>query len=180
MIEADPAGSGLGETTSMSGQGGRLGTFRDRLREPRTLPWRAPRHEVVLLVLIAVAALAPVYRGTDGPRTCLAEAVLHGKLSNDACLTSSGDRASYGGHLYSDKAPGVGFLIAPAVAVLDPAAPGASPFRMWVVRLLSIGAAFLVIGFLIGRLTEGLAPGYGGVAIVALTLGTRFPFSSSA
>jgi uncharacterized repeat protein (TIGR01451 family) len=140
-------------------------------------PWRKPSHELLLLALVAVATLSPVYHGTDAPRVCLSEAVLHGRLSNDACLATSVDRSSYGGHLYSDKAPGVSLLEVPLVAVLQPGSPATMPdfdLRLWGVRVLSVGAAFLVCAFLVGRIGEGLAPGYGGLALATFALGTLF------
>lgn len=136
----------------------------------RPLPWRAPRHELLLLVLVAVATLSPVYRGSDPPRVCLSQAVLHGRLWNDSCLASSVDRSSYGGHLYSDKAPGVSLIEVPLVGALDPGPSGG--MRMWGVRVLSVGIAFLACAFLVGRIGESLAPGFGGTVMVAFALGT--------
>src|SRR5439155_26286486 len=46
------------------------------------------------------------------------------------------------------------------------------PFRIWGVRLFSSGIAFLVCVLLVGRIGEGLAPGYGGPTLVAFGLGT--------
>ncbi len=141
----------------------------------RAFPWGAPRRELLLLALIAVATLTPVYPGTDAPRVCLSQALLHGRLSNDSCLAASGDRSSYGGHLYSDKAPGVSVLEAPLVGLLHPdqrAAPHGLDARLWGVRVLSVGLAFLVCAFLVGRVGEGLAPGFGGIAMVSFALGT--------
>jgi hypothetical protein len=140
-------------------------------------PWRRPRHELLLLALVAVAALTPVYRfgEQDRSRLCLTEAIAHGHVSNDACLASALDRASYGGHLYSDKAPGMSILQLPAAKALrlGPHERWAQePFRIWGVRLFSSGIAFLLCVFLVGRIGEGLAPGYGAPALVAFGLGT--------
>ena len=44
--------------------------------------------------------------------------------------------------------------------------------QLWVVRVLAGGLAFLVGVFLVGRIAEGLAPGYGAPALVAFGLGT--------
>ncbi len=141
----------------------------------RTFPWRAPRHELLLLALVALATLTPVYRGSDAPRVCLSQAILHGRLSNDGCLSVSVDRSSYGGHLYSDKAPGVSFVEVPLVGLLQPGSPATMPsfnLRLWGVRVLSVGLAFLACAFLVGRIGEGLAPGFGGITLVAFSLGT--------
>ena len=85
-----------------------------------SVPWRRPRHEVVLLVLVAVTALSPVsyYSPQDQSRFCLSQAIVHGHLYNDRCLASSFDRSSYGGHLYSDKAPGLSLLELPATEIV--------------------------------------------------------------
>ncbi len=98
-------------------------------------------------------------------------------LSN--CLADSVDRAAYGGHLYSDKAPGLAALALPAVELVHLAGPPqwsrldeGNEIRLWVVRLLTTGLAFLACGFLVGRVSEGLAPGWGGATLVTFTAGT--------
>jgi Domain of unknown function DUF11 len=153
-------------------------------RQRPAVPWRRPRHELILLVLVAVAALSPVsnYSPQDQSRVCLSQAIVHGRLYNDRCLASSFDRSSYGGHLYSDKGPGLSLLELPATAIV--AFPPAQhvpvlSLRTWLIRVTSSGIAFLVLAFLIGRLAEGLAPGYGGLALVSFALGTLVaPFAA--
>jgi hypothetical protein len=141
------------------------------------LPWGRPRHELLLLALVAVAALSPVHapNSQDQSRLCLTRALVHGHLSNDGCLATSGDRAVYKGHLYSDKAPGMSALelpVAEAVRVPAPSAwPSNSP-QLWAIRLFSSGIAFLVCAFLVGRVSEGIAPGLGGISLVTFALGT--------
>jgi len=44
--------------------------------------------------------------------------------------------------------------------------------RLWIVRLATTGLAFLVLAFLVGRISEGIIPGLGGAALVAFALGT--------
>ena len=144
---------------------------------PTELPWRRPRNELALLALVAVAALSPVDVGgtQDQTRVCLAKALAAGRLHNDRCLSISRDHASYKGHLYTDKAPGLSVLELPSVEAVrlgDPSTwPGEST-RLWVVRVLSVGLAFLACAFVVGRISEGLAPGWGGAALVAFALGT--------
>lgn len=46
--------------------------------------------------------------------------------------------------------------------------------RLWVVHLFASGIPFLLTVFLVGRISEGIAPGYGAPAMVALGLGTLF------
>jgi hypothetical protein len=130
-----------------------------------------------LLALVAVAALSPMAPVSyqDGSRICLSEALLHGRLSDDACFAATSDRASYGGHLYSDKAPGLSVLETPAVAMLQPGSPrgwSQDDLRLWGVRVLSVGLALLLCAFMVGRVSEGLAPGFGGIALVSFALGT--------
>jgi hypothetical protein len=140
-------------------------------------PLRRPRHEVALLALVAVVALLPVYivDAQDTSRLCLTQALVHGRLSNDACLASSVDRARFGGHLYSDKAPGMSLLELPsaeAVRLHPMQHVKGRGVRLWAVRLLSSGLAFLLGALLVGRVAETLAPGWGGAALVAFALGT--------
>ncbi|HEY2218627.1 MAG TPA: hypothetical protein VGH35_04765 [Gaiellaceae bacterium] len=140
------------------------------------MPWRRPRHELLLLVLVGIAALLPLYgiSAQDQSRLCLTHALLHGRLSSDECLASSVDKARYGDHLYSDKAPGLSALEVPAAAAVRLPAidhDGGRSTRVWAVRVLSSGLAFLLGALLVGRVAEGLAPGYGGRALVAYSLG---------
>ena len=48
------------------------------------------------------------------------------------------------------------------------------------VRVLVSGVAFGICAFMIGRLSEGIAPGFGGVSLVAFALGTLVaPFAAA-
>ncbi len=149
-----------------------------RLPAPAPFPWRRPRHELLLLVLAAVATLTVVHPSgaQDISRMCLTRAVIHGKLSADGCLDPSGDRAAFGGHLYSDKAPGLSFLAVPAAAAVRLPAPAgwhhSGDLRLWAVRLATGGIALLLSAFLVGRAAEGLAPGWGGATLVTFAAGT--------
>jgi hypothetical protein len=148
------------------------------------LPWSRPRREVLLLLLVGVAALSPVsvYTPQDQSRLCLSQAILHWRLYNDPCLSTSFDRSSYGGHLYSDKGPGLPLLELPVAEIVSlPAAQHVTTlsWKMWVIRVCSSGLALLVLSFLTGRVAEGLAPGYGGLGLVTFSLGTLVaPFAS--
>lgn len=112
----------------------------------------------------------------DVSRLCLTRALVHGRLSNDACLRGNFDRAEYGGHLYSDKAPGLSLLSVPAAeAVRLPPPPRwekTGDLRVWTVRLLSGGIASLLVVLLVGRVAEGLAPGKGALTLVTCGAGT--------
>jgi hypothetical protein len=150
------------------------------------IPWQRPRAEVLLLVLIAAVALSPVYvySEQDNSRICLSRALVAGRVSDDACFAYTIDQSVYNGHLYSNKAPGMSVIeIAPAEAVRlsSPAVwtPDAD-LRLWVVHLFASGIPFLLSVFLVGRISEGVAPGYGAPAMVAFGLGTLVaPLASS-
>lgn len=171
-----PVGGGNDEAVGGRALTGR-GAGRVPRRRPTVVPWARPRRELLLLALVAIAALSPlsVPNPQDTSRICLAEAMLRGHLSNDACLSGTVDYAEYGGHLYSDKAPGLSLIELPAVALLRPGpAPGWPnlDYRLWGVRVLSVGITLLACVFLVGRVAEGLAPGFGGVSLVVFALGT--------
>jgi len=143
----------------------------------RHLPWARPRHELLLLALAAVVALSPFYgpNAQDVSRLCLASALQHGHLSNDDCLSDELDKAFYGGHYYSDKAPGLSVLELPVANVvhLPPVQHIWKPDRgLWAIRVLSSGIAFLLCMFLVGRVCEGIAAATGGAAAVSFGLGT--------
>ncbi len=107
---------------------------------------------------------------------CLTRAIVHGRLSADSCLAGSRDQASFGGHLYSDKAPGVSLLAVPAAELVRLPAPdrwsASGDLRLWAVRLATGGIALLGCALLVGRVGEGLAPGWGGAALVTFAAGT--------
>ena len=146
------------------------------------MPWGRPRRELLLLALVAVAALSSInFVAPNGPHTCLADALVHGRLTADSCLEGAFDKARYNGHLYSDKAPGLGIIQAPAVAILQPEhhSGRSADVRSWIVNILSVGIALLACAWLLGRVAEGLSPGYGGMALVLFALGTLvFPLAA--
>ncbi len=142
-------------------------------------PWGRPRREVLLLVLVAAASLSPVYAvdAQDVSRLCLTQALVHFRVSNDYCLSNiyARDKSVYHGHLYSDKAPGMSVLELPAAEAVRLPSPYHWPYeslRLWAVRVLASGLALIVGAFLVGRISEGIAPGYGGAALVTFALGT--------
>jgi hypothetical protein len=127
------------------------------------------------VALATLTVVVPV-GGQDTSRLCLTRALLAGRLSADGCLAGSVDRASHHGHLYSDKAPGMSVLAVPAAAAVRLPAPSRwrrdGDLRVWAVRLLTGGAAFLLVVFLVGRVAEGLAPGAGARTLVVCGAGT--------
>jgi hypothetical protein len=132
-----------------------------------------------LIALVAFATLTPLYpiNAQDVARVCLTRSIVHGHLYNDECLGTgfAVDRSQYKGHYYSDKAPGMSVLELPGVELAG--VPNVTEWplyfrKLWVARVLAGGLVFVLGLFLIGRLSEGLASGYGGAAIVAYGLGT--------
>jgi hypothetical protein len=158
-------------------------------RLPPPFPWRAPRFELLLLVLVALVALSPIYPLNDGQdvsRVCLTLSLAdHLRLNSDACLGNSDaeDRSFYKGHYYSDKAPGLSLLELPAAAAVSLPEPQNTPnvsLRLWLVRLSASGLAFLLSVFLVGRVSEGIAPGYGAASALTFALGTLVaPFAAA-
>jgi hypothetical protein len=150
----------------------------ESLRPPVALPWRRPRAELLILVLIGAVTLSPVvgYTEQDNSRICLSRALVAGRVSDDTCFAYTVDQSRYGGHLYSSRAPGMSVLeIVPAevVGLTDPTKWTHDPdLRLWAVHLVVSGLPFLLCLFLVGRISEGLAPGYGGASMVTLGLGT--------
>lgn len=142
------------------------------------LPWRAPRYELLLLALVGLAALSPVNATSvqDVSHICLTRSLFHGHLNVDGCRDEIVDSTSFGGHVYTKDAPGLSALEIPSVEAVrlpaDSKWAADGDLKLWAVRLLSSGIGFLACAFLVGRVSEGLAPGFGGAALVAFALGT--------
>lgn len=133
---------------------------------------------MLLLALVAVTALSPLYGvSQDNSRLCLTRAVVHGRLYDDGCFGL--DRATYKGHEYSDKAPGLSFIELPVAEALGLPEHLRADRQLWIVRLFGVGIFFVAGAFLIGRIGEGLAPGFGGITLVSFALGTLMaPFAA--
>ena len=106
---------------------------------PAQIEWRRPRHETVLLVLVALGALLVVHPpgAQDTSRICVTRSIVHGSLSATSCLAGNGDRAEFGGRFYTDKAPGVSFLAIPAAQIVRLGPPPwhhDGDLRLWAVR----------------------------------------------
>jgi hypothetical protein len=145
---------------------------------PTSLPGGKPKRELLLLALVAAAALSPVYvvSTQDLSHFCLTRAIAAGELKIDECAGYTVDRSVYDGHFYSNKAPGMSLFAVPAAEAVR--LPTGSKWnfesdpRLWGVRVLTSGVAFLLCVFMVGRITEGVAPGTGAPALVAFGLGT--------
>lgn len=160
---------------------GRASTIKPRLRgfaRGPTAPWQRPRHECLLLVLVALATLTPIYVALtqDVSRLCLTRSVLVGRLTIEPCAGDVFDRARFDGMTYSDKAPGMSLLAIPSVLLTALPAPrhwkAGRDFRVWLIRLLTSGVAFILLALAVGRVSEGLAPGRGSLVLVTFGLAT--------
>src|SRR5262249_55406738 len=144
----------------------------------RALPWRRPRHELLVLALVAVVVWSVVQpvNVQDESRTCQIRAFVHARLTIGDCIGQTLDRSRYHGRLYSTKAPGMALLEIPAFEIARPLLPtawhGDGDLRVWSERLMGSGLCFLLCAFLVGRVAEGLAPGFGAASLVTLSLGT--------
>jgi hypothetical protein len=130
--------------------------------------------------------LTPDHIGSsqDWTRVCLSRAIVHGRLTVDNCIGTTVDRSRYHGHLYSNKAPGLSLLAIPAGEAVQLRAPdtwsGVHDVRLWAVRVLTSGLLFLIAAFVVGRMSEGLAPGSGALVLTTLALGTLLaPFAAT-
>jgi len=125
-----------------------------------------------------------VVSAQDVSHFCLTRAIAAGELKIDECGGDVLDRSSYNGHSYSNKAPGMSLLAVPSAEAIRlrnaPSWNNVADPRLWGVRVLTSGIAFLLCVFLVGRVAEGIAPGTGGATLVAFGLGTlSFAFAAS-
>jgi hypothetical protein len=122
--------------------------------------------------------LVRLWRELAGHLAARAGAVdlLDGSLRIDRYASQTGDKALYGGHVYSDKAPGISFLAVPTVGVMRLSRGARRPVALgrllWIARLLTGGIAYLVAIVLLRFGAEQLRPRAGDRVGVAFGLGT--------
>jgi hypothetical protein len=144
----------------------------------------------LLVVLVALTALAFAYGPgwPDVSRLGLTQSVaLHSTLRIDRYAAQTRDRSRYGGHWYSDKAPGISFLALPAfeaMRALQVIDRNDEEHGIWhnhglliAARLLTGGLAFVFSVLLVSGAAEQLRPGTAtysgatfGLATMALPL----------
>jgi hypothetical protein len=133
---------------------------------------------LLLLALVAIAALSSIHvvSTQDVTRLCLSRAIVHDHLTIQPCAGNTIDQASFGGRRFTDKAPGFSILAIPATLVTGLRDPSRwrneRDWRLWGVRLLVSGVAFVLLAFTVGRVAEGIARGCGGATLVTFALGT--------
>ena len=157
---------------------------------PAQLSLRRFQHEWLVLALVAVAALGFMHAANtqDKTRLALTQALVeHGEIHIER-YGEPVDRAVYGGHIYTDKAPGLSLLAVPAVVGLrgvehlagerTPLLWDSAP-RLWALRVVLLGPFLLVLVWLVGRMSEAVAVGTGAATALATGLGTMLgPLSS--
>jgi hypothetical protein len=147
---------------------------------PNALPLRGYRYELLVLALVALASLAVVNLTSPQDRTryeLTRHIVLYHTLTIEPGFF---DRAQYGGHTYSDKAPGMSFLAVPAYEVERLVGVARAPgdwdsegdLSLWGMRIATSGLLFLLATFLVGRTAEALVPRTGAVTAVVFGAAT--------
>jgi hypothetical protein len=162
----------------------------DRAQEIGSRSWSDRRIALGLFVLLFVT-FAYFYQGggwNENSRMDLARALVEDHaLSIDRLHHNTGDKAKFGGHYYSDKAPGLSFLAAPVYALVLPLREAFVDdhafvvFASYIVTAFVVGGSTALLGVLLyfaGRRLGATARG-SGLATVAYGLGTTaFPYST--
>jgi hypothetical protein len=138
----------------------------------------------LVLALVALSMLSIINPINVQDKTRIAftrQLAEHGTLDIDPYHTQTTDRAFYGGHWYSDKAPGLSLLALPTVEILravDRLEGGRNkPYwqyvgHLWLTRLLTAGLGLLLATYVVLRLANRLRPGYGIPVAITFALGT--------
>jgi hypothetical protein len=137
-----------------------------------------------VLVLVALSTLSIInpINVQDKTRIALTRRLAeHGRLDIDPYHRATTDRAFYGSHWYSDKAPGMSLLALPtveAIRAFDRLEGGRDkPYwqyvgHLWLTRMLTAGIGLLLATFVVLRLAERLRPRYGVPVAITFALGT--------
>ena len=105
-------------------------------------------------------------------------------LRIDPFQASTGDKAFFEGHYYSDKAPGVAFAAIPWVFVArpilglfggDPESYGGIAFLSWLSTILTSGLFTALAAVVLHDVCLGLGASSGGALLAALTYGLATP-----
>ena len=150
---------------------------------PTTDPGRRARGAVVasfaLLTVLFTGAFPPFSNPNELSRLEAVYAMAEeGTFAIDGAIARLGDhedKAASGGHVYSNKAPGLAFAAVPVYRVLrlalPPPSPGTAGPLLFLLHLLTVGAASILA---VARLARRLPPRTAPLVAAALALGTPF------
>ena len=151
------------------------------------------RRAAVLAFLFLALAEASLTQGTgwnQGAHYALVRALSRGSPIIDRDRGKTGDVSWFHGHYYSNKAPGLAFVLLPEYEVLRygglehalgrlPGVSNSTVGSSWALGLLGCILPGLLALLLVQRLGDVLADGYGTAAAVTIGLGTiLLPFST--
>lgn len=144
--------------------------------------FRRPETALFALVFGAYAYFYQAGGWNQNSRFDLTRAIVeHGTIAIDALHENTGDKAERDGHWYSDKAPGLSWLLVPPYAIAYALRPGAVALGAWLSTVLALAlpsALAAVLMFHLGR-RFGLAAAWSAGITVAYALGTlAFPYST--
>ena len=151
---------------------------------PARSPWSRITPGVVAVALFALACTA-VYPHVIGwnehSHFAQVRAFDHGTAIIDRYARTTGDRAYYHGHFYSDKAPGMGLFLLPfyhvavSTGLVSPAGLGTIHLMVVFGCVLPVAIMLLLAYWLV----EKQDPGWGAAVAITLGVGTLLlPFST--
>ena len=154
---------------------------------PALLPFFRDTRPGILFVLL-FASYAYFYQAggwNQNSRFALVRAITNERTLNiDPFQRATGDKASFNGHYYSDKAPGLALIAVPVVALARPLwhAAGGDPETLSGLALLSYFATVFTAGLFTAlagaalyRLCLELGASEGGAVFATLTFGLATP-----
>ena len=154
----------------------------------RGMPSTPPPGSRALLFTLLFASFAYFYQAggwNQNSRFDLVRAITNeGTLAIDPFMRSTGDKAFYNGHYYSDKAPGIALAAVPVVAIVRPIyhAFGGDPETYEGLALLSYLATVATAGLFTAfaavslfTLSIELGASYGAALFAALTFAVATP-----
>lgn len=135
------------------------------------------------VALLGVALLQPVAKAgcTQTSQLALTRAFAAGTARIDRWEATTCDKAWFGGHYYSVKAPGLAVAALPLFLVLRAAhvLPHDDATTIWLLGLVTVVPAALLLAGMTARAGDRVAPGTGALAAVTLGLATiAFPFGT--
>jgi hypothetical protein len=143
------------------------------------------RRRIASIVAIAAVACAyavvlPLPDSNQNAHYALVKSLANGTARIDETRREVGDLGTWdisrmGGHVYSNKAPGLAFVAIPVYATLSAAGMRTTgdPIRMlWALHLAAVVLPAFVLLLLVASLGDRLEPGLGAAAAVSVGLGS--------